>query len=425
MKLKKLFAMSLAFIITGALLPISHNISDNVISTAYAEPERMVIYNDEYNSMFEYKSNGQGEIIITKCNPSAYGQIDIPNMIDGMLVTEIGQASFFECENIISVSIPDSVKNINNSAFIKCKRLKSVSLGNGLEIIGTRAFEYCSSLEKITIPDSVRIIDDLAFGDCQNLNSLTLGKGVEKIGCSAFSFCSQLKKVDIPDSVTVICSGAFRYCGLTSVNLNENIKTIENYEFAGNSDLKNIKLPASVESIDNGAFVKCSSLESLVCEKEVSEFAIDAIQGCSNMKSLIIKNPKCTFYLVDYNFEPVTVDTLNEYGNITNKLVIKGYKNSTAETVAKKYGFKFSALSSYGDPNYDEKINSVDASYILSLYAKNAQNKSKPSSDDLECCDINKDGTVNAVDASYILAYYAYTATNKNPVSLTDYMKKK
>ena len=69
--------------------------------------------------------------------------------------------------------------------------------------------------------------------------------------------------------------------------------------------------------------------------------------------------------------------------------------------------------------------NSVDASYILSLYAKNAQNKSKPSSVDLESCDINKDGTVNAVDASYFLAYYAYTATNKNPVSLTDYMKKK
>ena len=115
---------------------------------------------------------------------------------------------------------------------------------------------------------------------------------------------------------------------------------------------------------------------------------------------------------------------MNSHGEITDKIIIKGYKNSTAETVAKKYSFKFSALPSYGDPNADGKINSVDASYILSLYAKNAQNKTKPSSDDLECCDINKDGAVNAADASYVLAYYAYTATNKNPVSLTDYMKK-
>ena len=278
--------------------------------------------------------------------------------------------------------------------------------------------QYKGNDENVIIPENIVEIGGRYIADDKWGNELWHG---------AFNVrnARNIKSIIIPDSVTVICSGAFNNCGLTSVNLNANIKTIGFYEFGGNSDLKNIKLPASVESIDNDAFFKCSSLESLVCEKEVSKFAIDAIQGCTNMKSLIIKNPKCTFYLVDYNFEPVTVDTLNEYGNITNKLVIKGYKNSTAETVAKKYGFKFSALSSYGDPNYDEKINSVDASYILSLYAKNAQNKSKPSSVDLESCDINKDGTVNAVDASYVMAYYAYTATNKNPVSLTDYMKKK
>ena len=382
MKLKKLFAMSLAFIITGALLPISQNISDNVISTAYAEPERMVIINDEYNSIFKYTSNGQGEIIITKCDTSASGNIDIPGIIDGLPVRHIGEYAFENCEKITSINIPNSVTTIDSGAFYYCTSMKSVSIGNNVKTIDSGAFGYCLSLEKVVIPKSVNTIE-----------------------FSAFLNCSELKSIEIRNNPTTIEGTTFAWC----------------------INLKNITLPSSVTTIKTYAFSDCKSLESLECGENVSEFYLSAIEGCENMKYLTFKNPKCEFILTKgYLYsETYTPQSINESGMITDKIVIKGYKNSTAETVAQKYGFRFSALPTYGDPTADGKINSVDASEILSIYAKNAQNKSKPSSDDLECCDINKDGAVNAVDASYVLAYYAYTATNKSPVSLTDYMKKK
>jgi hypothetical protein len=373
MKLKKLFAMSLAFIITGTLLPISQNISDNVILTAYAEPEKMIIPNDdEPNSIFDIdptiideKNNityttTNRELTLAKCDKYASGQIDIPDNIDGLPVRYIGRHAFFECENITSINIPNSVNTIGDGAFYQCKNLKSVSIGN-----------------------NVKTIDYAAFFCCLNLKS---------------------------------------------IELRNNPTTIENHTFAWCINLKNITLPPSVTTIKRYAFSRCSSLEFLECGENVSKFYLSAIVGCENMKYLTFKNPTCEFILTDGisdDGETFTPQSLNEAVKITDKIVIKGYKNSTAETVAKKYGFKFSALPTYGDPTADGKINSVDASEILSIYAKNAQNKSKPSSDDLECCDINKDGAVNAVDASYVLAYYAYTATNKNRVSLTDYMKKK
>lgn len=476
MKLKKVFAISLAFIITGVLSPISQYIPEYSVMTANAgddviDYERQTyeknIVDKKYNITY---SVNEGTLTLIKCDTNTSGQINIPSEYDGWPVAEIGEGAFKDCTKITGITMPDSVEVINSSAFENCEKLKNVSFGDrletignhafkecsslekivipdnvkkigggafgnceklkdvsfgyGLEEIGTYAFQNCSSIEKIVIPDNVKIIDYDAFVHCVNLSSLTLGKSVELINTSAFYCCSKLKKVVIPDSVKEIGSGAFQCCGLTSVKLNEKIKKISTLSFADNEDLKSINLPSSVETIDVNAFYSCDSLESLVCGKNVSGFSISSIMGCTNMKSLTIENPKCEFILLNFMGEPVTVDTINQYVNITDKIVIKGYKNSTAETVAKKYGFKFSPLPSYGDPDADGKINSVDASYILSLYVKNTQNKAKPSSDDLECCDINKDGAVNSVDASYVLSYYVYTATSNNAVNLTDYVKK-
>ena len=78
--------------------------------------------------------------------------------------------------------------------------------------------------------------------------------------------------------------------------------------------------------------------------------------------------------------------------------------------------------SSKGDPNSDGKINAIDASDVLNVYAKLATNKTQPTKDELACCDVNNDGKVNAVDASYVLSYYAYTQTGGTD-SFADYMK--
>ena len=60
----------------------------------------------------------------------------------------------------------------------------------------------------------------------------------------------------------------------------------------------------------------------------------------------------------------------------------------------------------------NKTINAIDASYILTEYAKTSTNQKSDFSEEQKfAADINKDGKVNAVDASYVLAYYAYYST--------------
>ena len=79
---------------------------------------------------------------------------------------------------------------------------------------------------------------------------------------------------------------------------------------------------------------------------------------------------------------------------------------------------------SKGDVNGDGMINAVDASNVLSIYARiSTTNGAKLTETERDCCDVNNDDSVNAIDASNILAYYTYTQTGGND-SIETYMKK-
>ena len=69
--------------------------------------------------------------------------------------------------------------------------------------------------------------------------------------------------------------------------------------------------------------------------------------------------------------------------------------------------------SGLGDINGDSVINAVDASEILSEYARVSTNqKAKLTDEQKKCADVDKNGNINAVDASQVLSYYAYKSTS-------------
>ena len=66
-----------------------------------------------------------------------------------------------------------------------------------------------------------------------------------------------------------------------------------------------------------------------------------------------------------------------------------------------------------GDVNSDGNINAVDASEILSEYARISTNQnSQMSTEQKKAADVDENGSINAVDASQVLSYYAYKATS-------------
>ena len=106
-----------------------------------------------------------------------------------------------------------SVKGIRADAFWECRGLTSVTIPNSVEYIGESAFDTCSGLTgSLTIPNSVTGIGSSAFYQCSGLTSVTIGNSVTSIGYEAFSGCSGLTSVTIGNSVTSIDNKVFAYC---------------------------------------------------------------------------------------------------------------------------------------------------------------------------------------------------------------------
>jgi len=90
-----------------------------------------------------------------------------------------------------SVSVYDTVytvTGINALAFQRCNELESVTIPNSVKRIGYASFAECTSLSEITIPAGVEFIDQYAFAYCSNLKHIVI-QGNPEIDETAFIGC--------------------------------------------------------------------------------------------------------------------------------------------------------------------------------------------------------------------------------------------
>lgn len=133
---------------------------------------------------------------------------------------------------------------------------ESYAVPQSVTSIGEYAFGGdMQSLKNVTIPDTVTEIGNGAFMDFYGLENIDIPETVTEIGDNAFNGCSQLASITIPNSVTEIGASAFRCCSsLQSVNLTEGLKSIGDYAFGGDYELSNVTLPNSLSDISPTAF---------------------------------------------------------------------------------------------------------------------------------------------------------------------------
>ena len=89
------------------------------------------------------------------------------------------------------ITIPGSVTKIGDEAFCEC-RLEAVILSEGVKEIGQWSFYACENLKKIAIPTSVTTIGGGAFLGCEKLEETVMPDSVTKIGEKAFGDCKSL-----------------------------------------------------------------------------------------------------------------------------------------------------------------------------------------------------------------------------------------
>lgn len=149
-------------------------------------------------------------VIVTRYNGTA-ADVTIPSRYKGKPVTMIDHAAFHNSA-VTSVTIPDSVTSIHDSAFAYCSSLTNISIPNSVTAIGSFAFEGCTKLESITLPSSLLTISEFLFYDCSQLTTIHIPDSVSSIRQYAFYNCGKLETIRIPVSVTSIGSYAFDDC---------------------------------------------------------------------------------------------------------------------------------------------------------------------------------------------------------------------
>ena len=212
------------------------------------------VYHSEGNCLIETAS----KTLILGCKNSV-----IPS--DGS-VTNIGNAAFFGCTGLTSITIPDSVTNIGNAVFSGCAGLTSITIPDSVMSIGNAVFDTTAYYNDSANWDNgvLYIGKHLIKADATFSGAYKIKEDTLTIADSAFEDCSGLTSIIIPDGVTSIGDNVFYGCsGLTSIIIPDSVTNIGYRTFYGCSGLTSITIPDSVTSIGNSAFDGCNLLETI------------------------------------------------------------------------------------------------------------------------------------------------------------------
>ena len=165
------------------------------------------------------------------------------------------------------------------------------------------------------------------------------------------------KDIKIPESyenykVTVIGRSLFNGKDISSVEIPDTVKEIQDYAFASNRNLKSVKLPKNLEIIGEDTFFNCASLESIELPATLKEIGVYGFSA-AGFKSVTIPESKTLTKLDRFVFYqcqeltdvylPATITSIADdtFDDCPNKITIHAPKSSYAANYAKTHNFDF------------------------------------------------------------------------------------
>lgn len=152
----------------------------------------------------------------------------------GKNVPSIGAYAFTHTTGLQNVTIPRDVTSILTWAFAYCERLVHITIPSGVTTVTSYCVSYCTrSPISVSIPNSVVNIEKYAFYQSLALVRATIPNSVESISSNAFAYCGYLGSINFPEGITTIPSTVLAgcYC-LVNLTIPDSVTKIEGQAFA-------------------------------------------------------------------------------------------------------------------------------------------------------------------------------------------------
>lgn len=160
---------------------------------------------------------------------------------------------------------------------------------------------YLQEVNKLIIEGELNSDDWSKIKQMTNLTELDLSKAlIDEIPNEAFNGRWAIDKVVLPPTLKKIGGYAFQRTSLTSVNIPDNVETIEDYAFGRAKHMQEVHLPDSLTSLGRYAFEYCRSLRTVKIPAKLKVIRPETFDGCNSLQSVELHDSITTF--ADYSF---------------------------------------------------------------------------------------------------------------------------
>lgn len=265
-----------------------------------------------------YRVESNGEATITGVRDIESANVVIPNTIDGRKVTSIADNAFNSRINLLTVTIPASVKYVSGKAFAGARKIQSVVVestspyytsDNGvLYTAGKTELVYCppkysSSTFSFVVPATVQKIGNYAFYGHYDagVSSINFNEGLVEIGDYAFSFNEKITSLVFPSTLRKIGSHAFwgnamdndDYISpqgvITNVQFNNGLEEIGEGAFTNQYFKDTFTLPSSLKVLGAYAFTNCTAIKKFIVPRSLEVFGKNAFAGATGIMEVDVE----------------------------------------------------------------------------------------------------------------------------------------
>ena len=242
-------------------------------------------------------------------------------------------------------------------AFYGCTGMSSISLGNGLNIIGDYAFANCLTMTSVNLDriSNLTTISDYAFANCQSMEKFTVPINVTTIGNNVFEDCYSMIGINMSNAE-------------------------ENNGFSVEEEMASTNNATALNNFGKNVFKGCANLRSVTFPRTFSNangpvsgsIDVSEFRGCENLKYVTAANPslKITGGAVDtsYTFDSFKADVPAEF-------YLESVDSSQFHTCATNNYMAFSYLNSDGTKQNLYELTVQETSGKKAVYRVNSSNQ--------------------------------------------------